>query len=412
MHLAYSIVIILYGTFIRFASLFNAKAKAWVEGRKNLFGSLKTALDKNRGNRKLVWFHCASLGEFEQGRPLIEAYREEHPDSFILLSFFSPSGYENRKTYKHADYITYLPLDTRRNVRRFLDLTRPELAFFIKYEFWFNTLRELQKRKIPHYLVSAIFRADQHFFKWYGDWPRNILKGFTHIFVQNENSSELLEFVGIRNVTLSGDTRFDRVFQIASLHKEYPLIERFAAGSTVLVAGSSWPADEELLLRFMNEQPGKLKMIIAPHEVDEETIRSLISRCPLQTGRYSQLKEDTVHSCQVLIIDSIGMLSQLYRYGQIAYIGGGFGAGIHNILEAAVYGMPVIFGPNYGKFHEAIELTGAGGAFPVHNYEQLNNLLISWLSDPAKITVHGNTSKGYVNERTGATRRILSVLSS
>lgn len=412
MHLFYSTGIILYGAFIRLASYFNAKAKAWVHGRNDLFGSLKQVLDAKRGQKKLAWFHCASLGEFEQGRPLIEAYRQEHPESFILLSFFSPSGYENRRNYDQADYVTYLPLDTRKNVRRFLDLTRPDLAFFIKYEFWFNTLRELQKRKIPHYLVSAIFRSDQHFFKWYGDWPRSILKGFTHIFVQNADSKELLEFVGIRNVTISGDTRFDRVSQIASVHKEFPLIERFASGSAVLVAGSSWPADEELLVRFMNEHPGKVRIIIAPHEVNQDTIQALMNRCSQKCERYSLLTEESAGSCQVLIIDSIGMLSQIYRYGQIAYIGGGFGAGIHNILEAAVYGIPVLFGPNYGRFHEAVELISLKGAFPVHDYEQLELLLSNFLADRSRIDQHGRISEEFVKERTGATQRILSNLIS
>ncbi len=411
MFFLYSTGIRIFGLMIRLTAKYNQKARLWVQGRKQLFEILEKAIE-NKPMAKRAWFHCASLGEFEQGRPLMDAFRLEHPDYLIILTFFSPSGFENRKNYKGADIISYIPLDTRTNAGRFLEIIRPDIVFFVKYEFWFNILDILQQKKIPHYLVSAIFRADQHFFKWYGDWPRSVLKGFTHIFVQNEYSAELLEFVGITNVSISGDTRFDRVVDIASQAKQFPLIEAFSKGETVLVAGSTWPADEEILVRYMNENPGKVKLILAPHEIHDPEIQSLISQPEIVAARYSTFTEDQSAKTSILIIDSIGLLSQIYRYGKIAYIGGGFGAGIHNVLEAAVYGMPVFFGPNYGKFHEAIELISADGGITFHNYTDFEKKLNHFLEDPAKLSKSSAASKNYVISRIGATSVILDLIRS
>lgn len=410
----YSFAILIYGFSIRMAAIFNRKAALWYKGRRKVFKRIAEALQDSHpppGQRKLAWFHCASLGEFEQGRPLIEAFRRQHPDYLIFLTFFSPSGFEHRKSYPGADHIFYLPLDTPSNAQKFISLVQPDLVFFIKYEFWFNYLRILQKRKIPHFLVSAIFRADQHFFKWYGDWPRRILSGFTQIFVQNPDSKELLEFIGINNVVVSGDTRFDRVVENASFHQEFPLIDSFAAERPVLVAGSTWLPDEELLIRFFKDNSNTIKIIIAPHEIRENAIEALVNRFNGQAVRYSTVTPDNANSSNVLIIDSIGMLSQLYRFARIAYVGGGFGAGIHNVLEAAVYGVPVIFGPNFGNFHEAVELITAGGGYPVHHYRDLEKSLNQLLKDSEKLSSASLASKTYVSSHTGATQTILQVIS-
>lgn len=409
----YSFGILLYGLAIRIAGLVNEKAALWVRGRKALFQQLINALGDpalRRDERRLAWFHCASLGEFEQGRPLMEAFRKQYPDIIILLTFFSPSGFENRKTYTGADLIFYLPLDTRRNARRFVNLVSPDVAFFVKYEFWFNYLTVLQERSTPHYLVSGIFRPDQHFFKWYGDWPRRVLKGFTHIFVQNRTSRELLEFVGIDQVSVTGDTRFDRVAEIASLHKEFPLISLFSQGSPVIVAGSTWPPDDEFFIRFFQEYSGSLRLILAPHEIREESIMALQNRFGSNAVRNSQLTEATAAEARVLIIDSIGMLAHLYRFGQIAYIGGGFGAGIHNTLEAAVFGVPVVFGPNHGKFHEALELVAHGGGFPVRQYAEFDEIMRKFLADKEFLAKASAAAKEYVASHTGATSTILSTI--
>ena len=414
MRILYSVMIHAYGFTIRLAALFNEKAALWVRGRRRIFERIGTALQESRdqrGQRKLAWFHCASLGEFEQGRPLIEKFRNQYPDYQVLLTFFSPSGYEYRKAYPGADFIFYLPLDTPSNARKFIDLVRPDLVFFIKYEFWFNYLAILQRRGIPHFLVSAIFRADQHFFQWYGNWPRKILSGFTQIFVQNNGSKELLGFIGITNVSVAGDTRFDRVAEIASTTRDIPMISLFTEDMPVLVAGSTWPADEALLVRYLKERTGKMKLILVPHEIRENAIRGLLNELGPTAQRYSALSLESAQGGKVLIIDSVGMLSQLYRYGTIAYVGGGFGAGIHNVLEAAVYGMPVIFGPNYINFHEAVELVAHHGGYPVDQYKDLEKILDLFLMNPSRLTEASVASKEFVNSRTGATSAILQEIS-
>jgi 3-deoxy-D-manno-octulosonic-acid transferase len=408
MQLLYTLSILAYRSAIGLASLYNPKAKKWIAGRRDIFKKLESSIDKQA---PLAWFHCASLGEFEQGRPVIEAFRKAYPHYKILLTFFSPSGYEVRKSYTGADYIFYLPIDTRANAERFISITRPQIALFVKYEFWFNYLDILYRKSIPFYLISASFRGDQHFFKGYGSWFRKALHHYRHIFVQNETSRQLLSSIGVTNVSVSGDTRFDRVAEIASHAKDISIAELFSRNAQVIVAGSTWPGDEQLLIEYIREHID-VKLIIAPHEIAEEKIVSIISSCERFTKaiRYSQANA-AVSDARVLIIDNIGMLSSLYRYGQVAYIGGGFGKGIHNILEAATYGMPVIFGPNYQKFNEAKELVRLGGAFSITGSPTLNETLNALLPDSRKLKEASAISRNYVERNTGATGIILRTIS-
>jgi 3-deoxy-D-manno-octulosonic-acid transferase len=409
-HFLYSCGIRLYGTTIRGASLFNPKARVWLKGRNQLFERIKTALatpELKRNSRKMVWFHCASLGEFEQGRPVMEAFREKYPDYLVFLTFFSPSGYEIRKAYPGADFVFYLPLDTARNARRFLDLVRPDAAFFVKYEFWFNFLSQLESRKIPTFLFSANFRPDQYFFRWYGDWSRRMLKNIDHIFVQTQFSKDLLEFVGITNVSVSGDTRFDRVSAISSNARKFPLIEEFIGNKPVLLAGSTWPDDEDLLAQILGKKFPGTKVIIAPHETDPKHIDMVHDLFGNGMIRYSDARAGIMNKYDYLVIDSIGILSNLYQYASVAYIGGGFGAGIHNILEAATFGLPVIFGPNYHKFTEARKLIELGGAFAIHNEEDLTRVVTHMFSDEKLRLKAAGISRKFVQDRCGATDKIL-----
>lgn len=406
MRTLYSIIIHCYNFILNLASLFHPKARLWVNGRKNIFDQLKLKLSKFDREHSVIWFHCASLGEFEQGRPLIERYRSLHPQSIILLTFFSPSGYEIRKNYSGADVICYLPIDTPACSKRFLDIVKPSAAIFVKYEFWFNYLDELKKRKIPTYLVSGIFRDKQHFFKPYGAWFRKQLGSFSHFYLQDKHSEELLHSIGFANTNVVGDTRFDRVSEIAKSVKQFPWIESFKGSSAIIVAGSTWPQDEELLseLEFKN-----YKLIIAPHEINENHIKSIetvFRKRNIKCIRYSNVSENNIHDAQILIINNIGMLSSLYQYGTIAYIGGGFGKGIHNILEAATFGLPVIFGPNYQKFAEAVELSNLGGAFSINSKADLEKVF-HLLHDEQVLKTASHISKYYVESRTGATEKIL-----
>jgi 3-deoxy-D-manno-octulosonic-acid transferase len=410
MQLLYSILIFCYGIAIHIAAVFDRKAALWVKGRKNYWLLLRKAFSTppfTKHGRKLAWFHCASLGEFEQGRPIIEAFKIQYPDYLILLTFYSPSGYEVRKAYTGADLIMYMPLDTPGNVRRFVETVKPDIVFYVKYEFWFNFLSYLQSKQIPTILVSAVFRPDQHFFKGYGEWPRKVLKGFTKIFVQNENSKELLQFIGIENVEVSGDTRFDRVASVASQPKEIEIAKAFSETHQVIVAGSSWPADEELIFRLIEQNIPNLRFIIAPHEIKADHITSLMERSGVKAVRFSMTNPQDVKNAEILIIDSIGMLSQLYQYGVLAYIGGGFGVGIHNILEAAAFGLPVFFGTNYHKFNEAKELIALKGAFEVTRPEDLVYKVKDLLSDQLKLKTASEISKKYVSDNCGATAIIL-----
>lgn len=401
----YSAGISLYATAVRLAALKNPKARKMVEGHREVFDYL--AANRKDGERYL-WFHAASLGEFEQGRPLMERIRREHPEYKFLLTFFSPSGYEVRKNYEGADLICYLPFDKPALVERFLDLVRPEKAFFIKYEFWANYLFGLKKRAIPVYLVSAIFRPEQVFFKPYGGFFRRLLAQYAAIFVQDDTSLGMLKQIGVQHVSVCGDTRFDRVGEIRQQARDLPLVADFVRGSSfTCVAGSSWPKDEDILLTYLNEHPG-MKMIVAPHEIHESHIREIIEKLKVPYVRYSQLAEGTVpEEARCLIIDCIGLLSSIYRYGQVAYIGGGFGTGIHNVLEAAVYGMPVVFGPNFQKFREARELIGARGAYTVTAYPEFAELMERFETQSDFLKLTGETAGYYVSHNSGATARIL-----
>ena len=405
MNVFYNLAIYLYGFFIHCASFFNEKAALWVKGRKDWEAKLKSVL---QGSNAVIWFHCASLGEFEQGRPLIEKIKIKYPQSKILLTFFSPSGYEIRKNYSGADVVFYLPLDTVYNARTFIDIVKPERVFFVKYEFWFNYLRELKNRNIPTYLISAIFRREQHFFSSIGKWSRQGLDTYKHIFVQDENSLSLLNEFGYNNVIVAGDTRFDRVNKLVVQAKKYDLMQVFKGEIPLVVAGSTWQADEDILASI---SLANFKLIIAPHEISESNLGSLMQKfSQYYPVRYSEANDASLKNARVLIIDNIGMLSSLYGYASIAYIGGGFGKGIHNVLEAAAYGMPVLFGPNYQKFQEAVELIQLKAAYSVNSTEELKEKLNLFLNDSVLLKETSLVSKKYVEQKTGATDIILNVV--
>lgn len=404
MTVLYNTAIFFYHLAIHIYSRFNSKAKLWVEGRKNIFTKLKSAIKRNE---KIAWFHCASMGEFEQGRPVIEAFRNEFPQFKILLTFFSPSGYEVRKNYEGADHVFYLPIDTKKNAEKFISIVNPEIAVFIKYEFWYHYLNTLHKKQIPAFLVSAIFRNDQHFFRWYGTLFRRILRNLTQVFVQDEVSRAVLDSIGLKNHTISGDTRFDRVYEIAMQVEEIPLIRQFKQDKKLFIAGSTWQQDEKLLIEIINNYNSGLKSIIAPHEITEENIQRMVSEIKHKTTRFSEANDEEIGNAKVLIIDNIGMLSSLYQYGDIAYIGGGLSKGIHNILEAAAFAMPVVFGPNYHKFQEANDLIEKGGAFSIKNYTELENKIRFLLSDEYVLKMASEISRNYVKYKRGATGIIL-----
>ena len=417
MKLLYNITIYLYIFYIHVGSLFNSKAKLFLQGRKGLLERLTAKiLEHPTPNSQLIWFHCASLGEFEQGRPLMEKLKLQQPDIKILLTFFSPSGYEIRKNYSGADFVFYLPMDTPSNAKKFIEIVKPKKVFFVKYEFWFNYLSELKNKNIPTYLVSGVFREDHHFFKSTGGWFRKQLTAFTHFFLQDEKSIELLNSIGYINTTLCGDTRFDRVFEVAKNAKQIDLVKQFSYGKKVLILGSSWREDEKIVQSLNLEN---LKLIIAPHEIDEKHLGSieaefipLLSKGLLRREgagvclRYSKATEKNIASAQILIIDNIGMLSSFYQYGSIAFIGGGFGKGIHNILEAATFGLPIIFGPNYEKFIEAKDLIRLGGAFSINDVSELEKTMLL-LSDEQVLKTAAQISRMYVQARVGATDKIL-----
>ncbi|MDR2653047.1 MAG: 3-deoxy-D-manno-octulosonic acid transferase [Prevotellaceae bacterium] len=399
MNILYNLTIHVYGRLIAIASCFNEKAKKRHRGSHDTWNVIAEKIDKNS---RYVWFHVSSLGEFEQGRPVIERLKYENPQTKILLTFFSPSGYEIRKDYANADVVCYLPTDTAKNAEKFLSLVNIEKAIFVKYEFWGNFLNGLKKRNIPTYIISAIFRKEQAFFKIYGGFYRNMLKCFTHLFVQDDNSRKLLKSIDIYKVTVAGDTRFDRVNYIAQQSKKLPLIEKFVDGKKVIVAGSTWAADEDLLLKYFNESKN-IKLIIAPHEIHESHIAEICNKLNCTYLLYSQLTEDNAETVACVIVDCFGILSSIYRYADIAYIGGGFGSGIHNTLEAAVYGIPVVWGTNYMKFKEARELIACGGGFSVSDYKSLKNVLDNLLVD----STVGNKVAEYVKQNLGATEKIL-----
>ena len=413
----YNIVIyfVLWG--IAIASLFNEKVRKMWRGEREAFKILKQKVDPNA---KYIWFHAASLGEFEQGRPLMERIRKDYPQYKILLTFYSPSGYEVRKNYEGADIICYMPVDTRLNAIRFLRLVRPVMAFFIKYEFWSNFLHILKHRNIPTYSVSSIFREDQVFFKWYGRSYAGVLKCFTRFFVQNEESKQLLEGIGITAVDVVGDTRFDRVLQIKEAAKHLPICAAFRTGVAssqsadvphhdfrVFVAGSSWPPDENVFIPFFNEHKD-WRLLIAPHVIAEEHLKLILSLIKdKKVVRYTQTTPEEAAEADVLIIDCFGLLSSMYNYGDVAYIGGGFGVGIHNTLEAAVWNMPVIFGPNNKKFQEAQGLLKSGGGFEINTYEDFSGLMSSLMNDEAFLKQAGDKAGTFVAHLAGATDKVL-----
>jgi 3-deoxy-D-manno-octulosonic-acid transferase len=403
MKVLYRISIFFLGLGLRFMSLFNTKAREFVTGRKGIFKRINTALKSN--TQPIIWVHCASLGEFEQGRPVIEALKTQFTDHKIFLTFFSPSGYQVRKDYPKADYVFYLPLDTRANARKFVRKVNPKIAFFVKYEFWFFYSRALRKRKIPLISISSIFRPDQFFFRKTGSFNRKILKNVTHFFVQNHQSVELLRSINLYNVTLSGDTRFDRVKEIVDRAEEIPIARKFKGDQRVFVVGSAWQEDLEVLTPFINEN--KLKFIIAPHEINENHIKHLQASITVKSIRYSQAENVNLDVYNVLIIDNIGLLSRLYRYAEFAYVGGAFGKGLHNVLEAAAYGIPVLFGDkNYQKFQEAVELINRGGAFTVSDYPDLKKKY-ELLDVPETFMLACEVCRQYVAENTGATEKII-----
>jgi 3-deoxy-D-manno-octulosonic-acid transferase len=423
----YHVFLWLYKTGIRLVAPWNRKARLWLEGRKDLFGRMRKELgDWGGGKYPVIWMHCSSLGEFEQGRPVLEGLRRQTPGCRIVLSFFSPSGYETKKDYKGADHIFYLPLDSRKNARQFIDLVQPTLVLWVKYDYWYYFLVELKRRNIPLLLISGVFRSDQPFFRWYGRLHRYMLECFTYLFVQTEASKKLLDRLGLSgNVRVSGDTRFDRVIEIAQGGEPLPLVGAFCGDHPVIVAGSTWAEDEEELDHYANTHP-EIRFLIAPHEIEEDRLRE-VEGLFRHAIRYSVWERETAVSRggsgratggsagmagwpepNVLIIDNIGMLSRLYKYATITYVGGGFGDdGVHNVLEAAVYGKPVVFGPVIEKYTEAVELTECGGGIVIDSALEAEKVFDRLLDDPGECHVTGEASRHYVYSKKGATEGII-----
>ena len=396
----YNFCVAVYARLIALASLWNDKAKKWTVGRKGIFDRMARTISPSD---RIVWIHVASLGEFEQGRPVMEQIKANYPHYKILLTFFSPSGYEVRKNYKGADYIFYMPIDTPRNVRRFLDLAHPEIAIFVKYEFWINYLTQLKRRGTRTFVISAIFRRNSIFFRSYGFLWRQALDSFDQIFVQNEESRHLLHDIGFDNVVVAGDTRFDRVAAIAEGVKRIDIVERFKADKPLFVAGSTWRPDEDILLPLINDNP-EIKFVIVPHEMDECRINRIIAETQGGAVRYTHCNDATpVERYQVLVLDTVGMLSSVYRYASWAYIGGGFGTGIHNTLEAAIFALPIAFGPNYSKFKEARDLVTLGAARPVSSYEELRAWFIPLRDNEEFLAKTSRIARDYTTRHQGAT---------
>ena len=403
MRFLYQIGIQLAAFLLPFSRFFSTKMRLFVAGRKQSFNILEQKIDSSQ---KYIWFHVASLGEYEQGLPVMEALKKQYPEYKIVLTFFSPSGFEIRKNNKIADITIYLPLDTKQNVKRFLDLVQPKMVFFIKYEFWPNYLNELKKRHIPTYLVSGIFRENQLFFKGYGGFYRKALQAFTHFFVQNDTSKVLLQSIGFKNVTVHGDTRFDRVAQIVAHVQPLEFMERFKNNSKTIVIGSSWIDDETVYLPYLNESEN-VKFVIAPHNIKEEEINRLIAKINKKVVRYTSYKLEDLASADVFMIDTIGILTQIYAYADVAYVGGGFKTGLHNILEPATYGVPVVIGPKYEKFQEAKDLIALGSCLVVNDTEELNNTLNRLMIDDQFRTELGNKNQDFVLKNKNATQVVI-----
>lgn len=406
--LLYRLVIAAYVGAIRIAAMFGGKARLFIEGRKHWRIRLKQQIS-SYGEKRCIWFHCASLGEFEQGRPLLERMREQHPNHLFVLTFFSPSGFEIRKNHEGAEVVSYLPVDSASNASDFIDIIRPDMAFFVKYDYWYYYLATLKRKGIPIFLVSAIFRDSQPFFKWYGNLHRQMLRYVTCFFVQNEASKHLLNHIGIDHVAVTGDTRYDRVIRASEQNEPIEKIEKWRIGYKILVAGSTWVQDEKLLCQLNEFQNGQLKLIVVPHEISDSGIGSTLERFgphSMAFSKWNSLQEGV--NC--LVVDSIGLLMRLYRYADLAYVGGGFGAGIHNTLEAAVYGPPIIFGPNHERFQEAVQLKDAGGAFVVEDTLALQKTVSALLNDPAKLQSIRESNSRLMHQHAGATQRILDSL--
>ncbi|MCF6348520.1 MAG: 3-deoxy-D-manno-octulosonic acid transferase [Flavobacteriaceae bacterium] len=408
MYFFYNITHYIFKFFLNIVMLFNKKVRLFVVGRKKLFKQLNAKFSQNDD---VIWFHCASLGEFEQGRPIMEKFKRQNPKFKILLTFFSPSGYEVKKDYAIADVVSYLPLDTKYNARKFIEIVNPKIAIFVKYEFWPNFLRELKRKNIKTILVSGIFRKEQSFFKNYGSWMKKALKTFDHFFVQNKNSKALLKQIGYTNATVSGDTRFDRVDDISKLDNTLEFAEQFVDNTTTLVAGSTWSKDEELLVNYINKKAdSNQKFIIAPHNIHVNKIVKLKVSISKKTVLYSDINGKDLSSYQVLIIDTIGLLTKIYSYADIAYVGGGFGAGIHNILEPATFGVPIVIGPNYQKFNEAKEMVNLKACAVITNNSEFNNELNTLFVNSENRKNKGKIAKSYIIDNIGATGIIVDYL--
>ena len=403
MKILYNIGILIFSALAHLISPFNSRASLWVKGRKKWAEKIA---EKIKHGDRVIWIHCASLGEFEQGRPVIEAIKREMPVFKIVLTFFSPSGYEIRKNYKNADCISYLPADTPFSAAKFIEIVNPEFVIFVKYEFWNNYISALYRNMIPLYLISGIFRPGQHFFKWYGSFFRSMLKKFKKIFVQDQRSYDLLTGIGILNVSHAGDTRFDRVIQIVGTARDITKLEQFRGNEKLFLAGSSWRQDEEIIAEYINSFPTVMKWVFAPHEIDKSNIERLEKLFKVKCVRFSEYSEISVDA-RVLIIDNIGMLSSAYRYAYIAAIGGGFGKGIHNILEPACWGIPVVFGPRYENFKEAVDLLSIGSAKSFQTFDDFKRILDLWLSDEKIYTNSAEMASKYVKENAGASGIII-----
>lgn len=422
MYFLYNIAVYVAGFCIKIIAIFNKKITLFVNGRTDFFTKLKDSFD---ANDKIIWFHCASLGEFEQGRPIIENVKKQTENSKshlynfkILVTFFSPSGYEIRKNYDAADFVTYLPLDTKRNVKKFVKIVNPKMAIFVKYEFWPNLLRELKKKRIKTILVSGVFRENQSFFKGYGGWMRKSLNTFEHFFVQNEISVKLLNKIGFDNIIHSGDTRFDRVYEITQQEIKLDFAEQFVGNKTTLVAGSTWPKDEALIVEYINNQSedsrfhGNDRYIIAPHNINPQNIEKLKQSIYKKVVLYSEKEGEDLSQFEVLIIDTIGILTQIYNYGDIAYVGGGFGVGIHNILEPTTFGIPVIIGPNYHKFSEATDLINLRACISIENYTEFEETLNLLFTDSELRKSKGIIAKDYIINNIGSTEKIMNYINT
>jgi 3-deoxy-D-manno-octulosonic-acid transferase len=409
MLILYNLGIYVYQLTAKLISPIHRKAGLFVQGQKASINNIST---KNLFETKTVWFHVSSLGEFEQGRPLIEAIKAKFPEKKIVLSFFSPSGYEIRKNYALADYVCYLPADKARNAKKFIDWINPEMSIFVKYDFWYHYLNQLHKKNIPTYLISGLFRKNQLFFKSYGRFYKKMLSFFTHFFVQNQESVELLTKYGFTNVSRSSDTRFDRVFSIGKQAEKIAIAAAFKNHKKLVVAGSSWPPDEKHIIDYINNNQADTKYIIAPHEISKNHIIQIENQLKKSFIRYSNAHIENVKDVSILIIDNVGMLSSLYQYGEIAYIGGGFGSGIHNTMEPATFGLAIIFGPKYQKFEEAKEMISHGGAVSIKSTEQLNTQLNYWLEKEDARMASGEKNKQYIEKNTGATHQILKCIFS